>query len=180
MTEEDNLGLSSKVRVSFQSQLPQGTITVFYHNNADRDEVRKKLCALGFSKLKDRNACKSENLSRVMKSMPQITGRHTTVNEQAEVIECGDCQEWMIAGNELEHLELQAVVVTFNDAKPEMIGGPELKTARQVLGYTQAELADVLGCTAETLSGWETVKKPLSASIRRAMLGLALSVREES
>jgi DNA-binding XRE family transcriptional regulator len=65
------------------------------------------------------------------------------------------------------------------DAK-EMIGGPELKTARKVLGYTQEDLADVLDCTADTVRSWETGKEPLSASIRLAILGLALSVREES
>jgi DNA-binding XRE family transcriptional regulator len=75
----------------------------------------------------------------------------------------------------------RAAHVVLVDAKPEDVGGPEVRFARKALGLTQAELAELLDVYPTTVAHWEgttgaiqrTTKLAIAELLEQAMRGPA-------
>ena len=95
-------------------------------------------------------------------------GRYTAIDDGC----CGFARTMkdgtpLLSADELSKLERRAVITVLRDV--ELVGGPELKFARKVLGLRQTELAEHLGVAPETVSRWETgaelFKRPVQLAV---------------
>ena len=80
----------------------------------------------------------------------------------------------LLSADELSRLERRAVITILRDV--ELVGGPEIKFARKVLGLRQTEFAEHLGVAPETVSRWETGAEPFKRPVQLAVCELVETV----
>lgn len=101
---------------------------------------------------------------------------HLTRVGRFTVIDTGHATETLsngspgITSEELSRLERRAAITVLSQV--EEIDGSELKFARKAMGLKQAELAQNLGVTTETVCRWETAKEEFKRQTRLAVLRL--------
>jgi DNA-binding transcriptional regulator YiaG len=82
----------------------------------------------------------------------------------------------LLSAEQVSTLERRAVITVLREV--ELVGGPELKFARKVLGLRQVELAEHLGVAPETVSRWETGAEDFKRPIQLAICDLVTAVHE--
>jgi DNA-binding XRE family transcriptional regulator len=98
-------------------------------------------------------------------------GRYTAQDPRRVQPTCESCGDVLVSARHLREYGLSAAVAVLRD--PVDVAGPEARAVRKILGLTQAELADVLGIAAETVSRAETSDKELPRTTRLAMADIA-------
>lgn len=116
--------------------------------------------------------CNGETFT--LKTVQVVTGvgPYNVVDGSARRPVCDSCGEYSISSNLLEKIELRAALVVYSDAA-EITGGV-LRFARKALSLTQAQLAEKLGTTAESISRWERDERPMEKWLHPAVKGLIL------
>lgn len=120
------------------------------------------------------HACNGERLERQTVKLVTKVGPHAVLDRTLTRPVCLDCGEFTISADDLEMVELRAALVAFTDAP--RVTGEMVRFARKALGLTQAELADRIGSTKESVSRWEREERPMEPWVPLTVLGL---VREK-
>ncbi len=84
-----------------------------------------------------------------------------------EVRKCQKCGEQEVAIPNLEGLH--RCIAHGLAEKASRLNGPEIRFLRKYLGRSSQDFAELIGVTRETVSRWETGKKPLSALADRVL-----------
>lgn len=82
----------------------------------------------------------------------------------------------ILTAEEVSEYERRATIAVLRDV--DLVSGTELKFARKVLGLRQAELAEHLGVTPETVSRWETGAELFKRPIQLAICDLIATVQQ--
>lgn len=115
-------------------------------------------------------ACEDSELIRELHPKTIQIGRFLVEGTVARDV-CRSCKESFLDLEELHRLELAAAIVVLRAAKD--VNGPELKQIRKCIGLTQAQLGDLLGRSAETLSRQENDAQVMSRADQLAILAIA-------
>lgn len=118
--------------------------------------------------------CNSENVDREIVELTTRVGEHTVVDRSVRRPVCKQCRSYTVPSDLLQSVELRAAVVAFSDAP--RVTGAMLRFARKALDMTQAQLAERIGTTLESVSRWEREERPMEPWVPLAVLGL---VREK-
>lgn len=113
--------------------------------------------------------CGKDMAWRGYKNVEQV-GRFTVNDATAMAWQCEACGEANITLEALAGYERRAAAVVLRDASD--VDGAVVKYARKALGMKQADLADRIGCQAETLSRYETGAAPVPPGIRLAIVAI--------
>lgn len=95
--------------------------------------------------------CGNSNLEATLKDTEIRVGGHM-VSGRVKALVCSSCGEAFFDGPDLERLDLEVaneLVRTGN------VSGDAFRFVRKAIGMGAAELADLLGVAAETVSRWE-------------------------
>lgn len=84
---------------------------------------------------------------------------------------CRECGEWTLSAQDVERLELQSAIQALGGF---LLTGPILREVRKALGLKQTELAEKLGVAWETVSRWESEKRPMELWVKAALMGLVI------
>jgi YgiT-type zinc finger domain-containing protein len=115
-------------------------------------------------------ACKSKNIQRQTVELVTRVGAYSVTDRTVTVPVCQACGEYVIPGPTHELVELRAALVALADAPA--VSGDMLRFARKALGLTQAELAERIGSTFESVSRWEREERPMEPWVPLTMLAL--------
>jgi DNA-binding transcriptional regulator YiaG len=74
---------------------------------------------------------------------------------------CSKCDEELVRGDDLGHIELKAAVSIANSGE---VSGETFRFMRKTLGLTAVELGALLDTKPETISRWENGKVPTDRS----------------
>jgi DNA-binding transcriptional regulator YiaG len=114
--------------------------------------------------------CNGEKFERQAVELTTQVGEHNVIDRSVVRPVCIQCGAFTVPSSTLEKAELRAAVVAFTDA-PSVTGGM-LRFARKALDKTQAELAERIGTTSESVSRWEREERSLEPWVPLAVLGL--------
>jgi putative zinc finger/helix-turn-helix YgiT family protein len=102
-----------------------------------------------------------ENIRYTAGGLPQVILGNITV---------GRCPECGYEEVVLPHIEdLHTALATALAQKPARLAGPEIRFLRTYLGWSAADFAQYMGTTRETVSRWESEKKPIGAQADRLL-----------
>lgn len=76
----------------------------------------------------------------------------------------------LITAEQQQQLELRAAITVLTEV--ELVDGDVLKFARKSLGLRQADFAELLGVSPETVSRWENGADPFKRTVQLAVLAV--------
>ena len=97
--------------------------------------------------------CKGRMVFRSYGHVEKV-GLYSVNDGTAFAWQCENCGEVDLTLEQLAGYQRRAAAIVLRDAKE--VDGAVVKYARRALGMKQADLAEQIGCRAETLSRWET------------------------
>jgi len=106
---------------------------------------------------------------RGYKNVEQV-GRFTVTDATGMAWQCEACGEADITIDALAGYERRAAALVLRDAPD--VNGAVVKYARKAIGMKQTELAERIGCQAETLSRYETDSLPVPRNMRLAIVAI--------
>ena len=118
--------------------------------------------------------CNGDKFERRNVELTTRVGEHTVIDRSVARPVCTECGEFTVSAETLEKVELRAALVAFTQAPG--VTGAMLRFARKALDMTQAELAERIGTTFESVSRWEREERQMEPWVPLAVLGL---VREK-
>ncbi len=118
--------------------------------------------------------CNGDKFERRNVELTTRVGEHTVIDRSVVRPVCAKCGEFTVSAETLEKVELRATLVAFTEAP--RVTGAMLRFARKTLDMTQAELAERIGTTFESVSRWEREERQMEPWVPLAVLGL---VREK-
>lgn len=110
--------------------------------------------------------CKKGTLVRVLAPESIKVGSHV-FTAKVKALKCRSCGEVFFDGPSLERFELRVAVELARSGES---SGEVMRFMRKAGGLRALELSDLLGVTPETVSRWETGKRPME---HRAMAVLS-------
>jgi DNA-binding transcriptional regulator YiaG len=114
--------------------------------------------------------CNGDDFERRMVELSTRVGDHLVVDRSMQRPVCVRCGEFTLPADALAKVELRAALVAFTDAP--RVTGSMLRFARKALDMTQAQLAERIGTTFESVSRWEREERPMEPWVPLAVLGL--------
>jgi DNA-binding transcriptional regulator YiaG len=115
-------------------------------------------------------ACKGKVFKREVLELVIRVGEHRTVDRSVTRPVCQTCREFVVPSAIYEQVELRAALVAFTEAPT--VTGAMLHFGRKALGLTQADLAERIGTTFESISRWEREERPMEPWVPLTVLAL--------
>ena len=126
----------------------------------------------------DQNKCEGcggRMVQRAYKHHEKV-GQYAVTDSTGVVRVCEDCDDVPLTLEVLASYQRRAAALVLREAKA--IDGRVIKYARKALGLKQTELAEEIGCAAETLSRYETDSKDLPKAERLAIVAILDGVEQ--
>jgi len=104
-------------------------------------------------------------------------GKYKVNDATGHAMQCRKCGDVELTLNELAGYQRRAAALVLREAAD--VDGAMVKYARKALGMKQTELAERIGCAAETVSRWETgallIARPEQLAIVAILDGVELA-----
>lgn len=114
-------------------------------------------------------SCKSKRVEAAWVPVERCFGDVRVVIDDVPVERCADCGEWAVGLDEGQRADQLAALVALGAG----VRTPDLlKRSRKLAGLRAAELAELLGVTAETVSRWENGHRQAEPAVWNAFADL--------